>query len=62
MAKTSYEVTKRYHDKAMKKYTMMFHRVSDSDVISAIDSSSNKTDFIRQAVRARIKKESTEST
>lgn len=59
MARTSYEVNKRYHDKAMKQYTIRFHRLSDSDVISAIDASSNKTDFIRRCIRAAIKKEST---
>ncbi len=57
--KTSYEVTKRYEDKAMKRYSIKFHRISDSDVISAIDCSSNKTDFIRRCIRATIKKEST---
>ena len=58
-AKTSYEVNKRYHDKAMKQYTIRFHRTSDSDVISAIDSSCNKTDFIRRCIRASVEKEST---
>ena len=59
MAKSSYETTKRYHDKAMKQYTIRFHRKSDSDVISAIDASGNKTDFIRRCIRASIEKEST---
>lgn len=59
---TSYEVTKRYEDKAMKRYTIKFHRISDRDVISAIESNSNKTDYIRRCIRANISERNTNNT
>ena len=47
----SYEVRKRYEDKAMKSYLIKFHRVNDSDVIECLDKAGNKTDFIRTLIR-----------
>lgn len=41
----------RYHKKAMQRYSLMFHKVSDADVIEALETSTNKTDLIRKAIR-----------
>lgn len=50
----SYEAQKRYQDKAMKRYNLMFHRVNDSDVIECLDKAGNKTDFIRTLIRKEL--------
>lgn len=62
MGEVSYKVRKRYQDRAMKRYSLVFHRVSDKDVIEALDNSDNKTDYVRQSIRERISKENSKTT
>lgn len=62
MGEVSYKVRKRYETKAMKRYSLVFHRVSDKDVIEALDNSDNKTDYVRQSIRERISKENSKTT
>ena len=57
MTKVSYQVQKRYADKALKKYTFRLHKVNDSDVIEKLDSSENKTELFRKAIRNYKEKE-----
>ena len=53
-SKTSYEVKHRYEQKAMKQYRAVFHKVSDADIIKALEEAPNKTDLIRKALRAYL--------
>lgn len=56
MTQPTYEVQKRYVDKACKRYTLKFFKKTDSDVIEALDNSDNKTDYVRQSIRERLSK------
>lgn len=56
MTQPTYEVKKRYEDKACRKYLFTFFKKTDSDVIEALDNSDNKTDYVRQSIRERLSK------
>ncbi len=44
-----------YKKRAQKPYMIRFHKVNDADVIAQLERQENKTDYIRQLIRADIK-------
>ena len=50
------KATAKYHKTHMTGINLRFHNQSDQDVIEKLNSVKNKTDYIRQLIRADIQK------
>lgn len=50
------KATAKYHKAHMTGINLRFHNQSDQDVIEKLKSVENKTDYIRQLIRADIQK------
>lgn len=55
-SKAQQEAFRRYQKKAQKRYQLAFHKEYDKDIIAKLDQVESKCDYIRQLVRADIKK------
>lgn len=53
---TSSEVKMRYNQKAYEKYTLMFRRDDDADIIAAVDALKSQGMSTKQAIAQLIRK------
>ena len=49
------EAHQRYRKKATRTFTFEFHRVNDEDVVLALESADNKTNYIRELIRNDVR-------
>lgn len=52
----TYERNNRWTKENMTRYTVSFHNVNDADIIEKLASVESKRDYIRQLIRADIKR------
>lgn len=52
--KKKYSAQKRYDSKKIKRYSISCHIVYDADIIEYIENYSNKSEFIKKAIRFYI--------
>ena len=59
--RVSYEVTKRYQDKALKIERIVLHREHDKDIIEELEKQDNKSGYIKESIRERMRREHPEN-
>lgn len=52
--KNKYDSQKKYNEKNIKKYGVSCHIINDYDIIEYIENYSNKSEFIKKAIRFYI--------
>ena len=56
-AKAIDKQNRKYKREKQTAFTLRFHNINDKDVIDKINAQTNKIDYVRQLIRADIKRE-----